>query len=61
MTDPTGTSWPGARVCSTSVPPASASISTVDFSVSISASTSPRATVSPTCLIHAAMVPVSMS
>jgi hypothetical protein len=61
MTVPTGTSSPAASVCSTSVPADVDSISTVDFSVSISAMMSPRATVSPTFLTQAAIEPVSMS
>src|SRR3990172_1468990 len=48
MTVPTGTSAPAPWTISTSVPSSSASSSTVAFSVSTSAMTSPRSTRSPT-------------
>jgi len=61
MASPTGRSAPASATISTSVPAAVDSISTVLFSVSISAITSPRATCSPTFLIQPATRPDSMS
>src|SRR3990170_2754793 len=61
MTVPTGTSAPAPWTISTSVPSSSASSSTVAFSVSTSAMTSPRSTRSPTRFVQSAISAVSWS
>src|SRR3990170_840510 len=61
MTVPTGTSAPAPWTSSTSVPSSSASSSTVAFSVSTSAMTSPRSTRSPTRFVQSAISAVSWS
>jgi hypothetical protein len=61
ITSPTGTMSPSLATSCRIVPDSNASSSTVALSVSISAMTSPRRTVSPTCFSQRTSVPSTMS